>query len=647
MKYINYVNTKQGTASDRRFSVGNTLPLVQQPFGFAAFAPQTNSDSEPWFYHPSERSFEGFRLTHQLSPWIGEQAGFVLMPQSGKPETTPLMRWSGFRDMVLMPHYMSCFLTRARAEFSLTPTRSGACVRVRFENPENNYISVLPACGACRFEVRGDTVFGETDCNSWGGRTHKMYFVIRFCDKLDAVETDGALHIKMTEKCVEFNLASSFISCDQALVTLGRENVLGFCGQQKQNEEMWEKCLSTITFDGGDKRTFYSCMYRAFLFPHKAYEKDENGRIVHFNPDTGRVHEGYRYTDFEMWDAYRTNFPFLAIAAPEEYEKMIAGTVTEYLDCGWLPRLTAIEPKACMPSTMVDAVLCAAAKNGCLKGEMLRAAFEGMLKHSREDSPVPEHGRRGCSDYVRLGYVPGDKYAESVNLTVDASFGDLCIAELAKILGEDKIEAEYRKRAKNYANLFDSRTGFIRGKKADGSPTMSDFSPISWGGDYTEAAAWQTTFSPVHDLDGLAELFGGRDALIEKLDALFAAKPDYDVGGYGQEIHEMTEMAAADFGQCAISNQPSFHIPFIYAYFGETEKTDYWVRRICREGFSPDIFPGDEDTGSMACWYIFAMLGIYPLDAYSGKFVKFTPQLENAKINGKNPFELVPIINKQ
>ena len=87
----------------------------------------------------------------------------------------------------------------------------------------------------------------------------------------------------------------------------------------------------------------------------------------------------------------------------------------------------------------------------------------------------------------------------------------------------------------------------------------------------------------------------------------------------------MTEFAAGKWGQCAISNQPSFHIPFIYAYLGETEKTEYWIERICDEGFSfeNDGFPGDEDNGTMAAWYIFAMIGIYPMCPGKNEFVEF------------------------
>lgn len=146
-----------------------------------------------------------------------------------------------------------------------------------------------------------------------------------------------------------------------------------------------------------------------------------------------------------------------------------------------------------------------------------------------------------------------------------------------------------------------------------------------WGRDYTEASAWQTSFAVQHDFAGLAELYGGKDKLEAKLDTLFASPTDYRVGGYKCEIHEMTEFADGKWGQCAISNQPSFHIPFIYAYLGDTEKTNKWVSRICNEGFSADDdgFPGDEDNGTMSAWYIFATIGFYPICPGKAEYVKF------------------------
>ena len=202
--------------------------------------------------------------------------------------------------------------------------------------------------------------------------------------------------------------------------------------------------------------------------------------------------------------------------------------------------------------------------------------------------------------------------------------------------GKTDIEKEFRRRAKNYSNLFDKESGFMRPKDSEGN-FRPGFTPIGWGRDYTEGSAWQNSFAVPHDMEGLAQLYGGRDKLIEKIDELFATKPDYEIIGYDCEIHEITEMASADFGQCAISNQPSFHIPYIYSELGETEKTAYWVERLCKEAFSyeNDGFPGDEDNGTTAIWYIFGVLGFYPFCPGKPYYIKGKKQVIDAKILGK------------
>ena len=289
-----------------------------------------------------------------------------------------------------------------------------------------------------------------------------------------------------------------------------------------------------------------------------------------------------------------------------------------------------------MPSTLIDAVICDGAVKGFIDKADLETALEGMIHHSEKNSGKRNFGRNGAEIYCKLGYVPYDEEKESVNLTLDAAYGDWCIAEIAKILGKTDTESKYRKRALNYQNLFDKETGFMRAKNKKGE-FRPDFTPFGWGRDYTEGSAWQTSFAVPHDIEGLAELYGGREKLLEKIDELFAAPPEYEVIGYGSEIHEMTEMAAVDFGQCAISNQPSFHIPYIYSALGDVEKTAYWVRKLCDNAFSyeNDGFPGDEDNGTTAAWFIFSVLGLYPFCPGKPEFVKGVKQVEKAFIGEK------------
>lgn len=663
MKYCDFVNTKQGSKSVHRFSNGNTLPLVQLPFGMAAFCPQTSDGNIRWYYHPDNRSFEGLRLTHQPSPWIADYGAVVFMLQKTPLKLDGEDRWSGFRpqDTVLKPYYVKFDLLRTRSTFELTPTERCAKAIVSFEDGENNYFSVHSVKDSYNFEFCKDKNALYIKTNNCSGGEHKdfwEYVIVKFpdgaadCSKIqrdedDAVEgtsvsgEDVAMHIHLTGKKTEIAIATSYISFEQAEINLNREiGMKAFDEIKTEGENIWENYLSRIEIEAKDEKqmkTFYSCMYRAFLYPHKCSEIDADGKEIHYCPHDGKINEGVRFTDNGFWDTYRTVYPFFSIVAKDEMKQMLKSYINEYRECGWLPRWLSIGEHGCMPSTLVDAVICDGAVKGMIDKADLETALEGMLKHSVTDAPESYFGRNGAEAYCKLGYVPYDLERESVNLTQDAAYGDWCIAEIAKILGKTDIENEYRKRAENYKNLFDKGTGFMRARNSQGA-FRPDFTPNGWGRDYTEGSAWQNSFAVPHDIEGLAELYGGKEKLTEKIDELFAARPDYEIVGYGCEIHEITEMAAADFGQCAISNQPSFHIPYIYSALGNIEKSAYWAEKLCEEAFSyeDDGFPGDEDNGTMAIWYIFSVLGFYPFCPGKKEFVKGKKQVRKSVINGKD-----------
>lgn len=666
MDYTQYVNIKQGTRSNPRFSCGNTLPLTQLPFGFASFAPQTNGANNGWFYYPDDHSLEGVRLTHCPSPWIGEHGALVMMPQNGTPYLSEEMRWSGYnpKKAILQPHSMQLDFLRPQARFKLAPTVYGAIIEISYSKTDDNYFSVLPVSGnnSYKFDTERNCLFCTTDCNRFKSSDKypvKAYYAFKFensdiCASKTLVEdengkrpelsidgTTAGIHLYVATKKLTVRMATSFIGTEQALQNLENDAIYGDIEElTEHNKTVWNEYLGRIkiTAPKEQTKTFYSCLYRTFLFPHKAYEIDKNGNAVHYSPATGKVEKGVRYTDNGFWDTYRTIYPLFSIIAVDEYREMLEGFLNDYDESGWLPRWTSGDAKNCMPSTAIDAVLTDAAKKGLLTKEQMQKALTAMLHHAENDSGIPGYGRDGCSDYIKYGYVPYDKHRETVNLTLDSAYFDKCIADLAELLGENEIRDKYLKRSKNYVNIFDADSGYMRAKDTSGN-FRPDFIPDRWGGDYTEASAIQTTFAVQHDLDGLAKLYGGKEEIVKRLDALFAEPPHYDVGAYLREIHEMSEMAALETGQCAICNQPSFHIPFIYAYFGYRDKTDAALRNILEQSFTykEDGFPGDEDNGSMSAWYIFTSLGFYPITPGYSHYVLFTPNIENVEILGKKP----------
>lgn len=634
--YINYVNTKIGTENSPRFSTGNVLPLVQMPFGMASFCPQTErlEGQREWFFSPSKPYLEGIRLTHQPSPWIGDYGALLFVPQNDVVSSSPQGAWSGYRinESTFAPDYLKIKFLRSCCLFELTPSERGGAIRLSFDNDGRNALSILNVDGTTIFNYENDILFIKNDFHSKDdAKNFNAFFAVKFSENsVESVEIDEkscACHIFTSKKSFEARIGISYISYEMALSNLESDfGDLSFDMARKKATDEWEEKLSRIEIDANEsqKKIFYSCMYRAFLFPHKAYEIDKDGDFVHYSPSLGTVCEGVRYTDTGFWDTYRTQFPLFSLIARDEYAKMLEGFLNDYLEGGFLPRWPSIGEVGCMPSTLIDVVIADAVVKGIGSKFLHEDLLEAMIKHATTKSTDKRYGREGILDYIKYGYVPCDLYKESVNLTVDFSYGDFCIATIAKHLEKEDIYNEYIKRSKSYTTLFDTKTGFLRGKSSDGS-FSDDFDPYSWGGDYTESSAWQATLSPVFDIEGLCELFGGKESLLSYLDKLFKAKPTYRVGSYGGEIHEMTEMAQVDFGQCAISNQPSFAIPYIYAYLGEKERCEALVKRICNELFTDSAFVGDEDNGSMSSWYILSCLGKYPICPGKNEWIEITP----------------------
>ena len=651
MNYLPFVNTQMGTKSIPRRSYGNTLPLTQTPFGMASFCIQTDGGSK-WFYHPEHEYAEGVRLTHQFSPWLMDFGTVLMIPQNDCVGNSGGAAWSGRRlgDTVEAPDYLALTFLRSNCRFELTPTERCAAIRVTCGDDRPTYLSILPTMGnyTYRYDAETSTLYGETD-GIWPGlavdfRTH---IVVRFGEgQVDPDRTytvgegeNACIHIALTGKVLDARMGLSYVSPDMALAAIDRE-----CGDKSFEtiregaRAAWEEKLSRIeigTPDTEQMKTFYSCMYRLFLFPRKAYELTADGSPVHYCPADGQVRSGVRYIDNCFWDTARTVYPLFALIAREEFAEMLEGFVNDYRDSGWLPRCLNMGEVGCMPSTLIDGVIAEAVTSGIGSREVWETALEGMLHHANHNAPDRRYGREGVEDYLRYGYVPRD-FRESVNLTTDFAYGDWCIARVAEALGRTELVEEYDRRAKNYKNLFDPETGFLRSRDRDGK-MPEDFDPCTWGGDYTEGSAWQNSFFVPHDPEGLAALHGGKEAFVAKLDALFAEPPRYRVMGYGFEIHEMTEMALIDFGQMAISNQPSFHLPYLFAAVGAQEKTNYWVERLARETFKPtaDGFPGDEDTGTTSAWYIMATLGFYRLCPGKDEWIGSKRLAESVKVLGK------------
>ena len=196
------------------------------------------------------------------------------------------------------------------------------------------------------------------------------------------------------------------------------------------------------------------------------------------------------------------------------------------------------------------------------------------------------------------------------------------------------------KRSGNYRKLFDKETGFFRARGEDGE-FVTPFDPLAWGGAYVEGGPWQCSWAVQHDPEGLAELLGGKQAMLDRLDKMLGMPPAYHTGDLGGEIHEMTEMGHIRFGQLSRGNQPVHHILYFYVERGWPWKTQYCTRRAVQELYDsgPDGFPGDEDNGEQASRYLLNAMGVYPFCVGRPDYDLTTPMFDKLtlKLPGEKP----------
>jgi predicted alpha-1,2-mannosidase len=650
---VTLVSILQGADSTPAFSRGNTLPIAARPFGMAHWTLQTNPNS-PWMFQPGQRRIQGFRLTHQLSPWLGDYGHATFLPICGAPELDYGPRASSYRpeDSTLSPHTIAMKLLRYGIDAELVPTERGALIHAKYTKQETpGFVFDVPgeALTPPEIDVERRTIRFRSTANSGGvPKDFACFYVLEFSEAWTAIDqkNHSSTHLSFKEsvRSLDIRIANSFISFEQAernlQLELGTKSVETL---RVEGEQVWNKHLKCIEIEGAtdlQQRTFYSCLYRTLLFPRIWHEPDASGAMQHRSPYNGKVAPGVMYADHGYWDVYRAWYPMMTILFPERLGEILQAWVNAYQEGGWLPQFPCPGYRACMTGSLIDSLFGEAAVKG-IKGFDMAAAYEGLKKHATQPgNPDAGYGRRGIEDYLKFNFDPADKVEQSAAETVDAAYGDFCIAQVAKALGKTDDYAMFMKRSENWRNIFDAKTGFFRGKKSDGS-FLEPFSPVRWGDPYVEGAAYQHRFDAPHAMPELIQAMGGNQKVVEELEKMLTMFPDFETGSYGSEIHEMSEMAAVNFGQYAHSNQPSHHILYVFTVAGRQDRAAYWTKRVMDELYTPDLFAGDEDTGSMAAWYILSSLGFYPLCPGKPEYMLGAPLFPKATVHLPNNKKLI------
>ena len=665
---VDYVSTLVGTESKFELSTGNNYPAVAMPWGMNFWMPQTGKMGNGWAYVYSADKIRGFKQTHQPSPWINDYGQFSILPITGKPEFDQDKRasWFSHKAEIATPYYYRVYLADYDVVAELAPTERACAMRFTYPESDKSFVVVdaFDKGSYVKILPEKQMIVGYTTKNSGGVPDNfKNFFVVKF-DKpftYKAAVADGTVGEGNTEatcnhagaiigfqtkrgEAVNVQVASSFISEEQALRNLGELKDGCFDRIKAEGRKTWNNVLGKIEIDDQNidhKRTFYSCLYRSVLFPRSFFEYDAQGKVVHYSPYNGKVLPGYMFTDTGFWDTFRCLFPLLNVMYPSMNTKMQEGLVNAYKESGFLPEWASPGHRGCMVGNNSASIVADAYLKG-LRGYDAEELWKAVVHGANNVNPtVSSTGRLGHEYYNTLGYVPYDvKINENVARTLEYAYDDWCIYKFGKALGKSEKELKpFLARAYNYNNVFDPETKLMRGRNKDGK-FQTPFSPLKWGDAFTEGNSWHYTWSVFHDPQGLINLMGGKQNFNHMLDSVFNVPPLFDDSYYGGVIHEIREMQIMNMGNYAHGNQPVQHMIYLYGYSGQPWKTQYWIREVMDKLYNahPDGYCGDEDNGQTSAWYVFSAMGFYPVCPGSNQYVlgvpyfdKLTLHLENGK----------------
>lgn len=667
--FVDFVNPLMGTDSKPSLSNGNTFPAIGMPWGMNLWTPQTGRMGDGWAYQYTADKINGFKQTHQPSPWMNDYGAFAIMPITGKVRFKEEERasWFSHKAEIAKPYYYKVYLADADVTTEIAPSERAASFRFTFPKADSSsviidalnrgsYIKIIPS---------ENKIIGYTTRNSGGvPKNFKNYFVIVF-DKpfnytytfLDSVITRNVeqksnhvgaiIGFTNTQKgeIINAKVASSYISFEQAEINLKEIGNHNFETVKNNAKAEWNKILGRVKVSGGTTdqiKTFYSCLYRMVFFPLKFYEKDAKGKIVHYSPYTGEVKDGYMFAGTGFWDTFRALYPFLNLVYPSIAKEMQEGLVNDFKEGGFLPEWSAPGYRNVMVGNNSASIVAESYIKG-LRGYDIETLYKALINGANNEGPQGT-GRTGVKFYNSLGYVPYDvDINENAARTLEYAYDDYCIYQLGKALGKPASEiAIYKQRAMNYKNLFDQSHLLMRGKNKDGS-FQSPFNPFKWGDAFTEGNSWHYSWSVFQDIDGLINLMGGKKKFVEMLDSVFVMPPVFDDSYYGGVIHEIREMQIADMGQYAHGNQPIQHMIYLYDYAGQPWKTQYWARETMNKLYkaTPDGYCGDEDNGQTSAWYVFSALGFYPVTPASVQYAAGAPLFKRAEVNFENGKKLI------
>lgn len=547
-----------------------------------------------------------------------------------------------------------------------TTTERAVIYRFQFENKEPGNV-IFRSGGLASFVISGNN-----SIQGWEeSKNTKQFFYAEFSKPFDSFGTIAHEDLSAGKKeingrrigsyltfngvvgSVEVKIGISYIDIAQAKDNLSRE-MTGKSFEQisDASNKIWKDALGKIQVDGGtdrQKRIFYTCLYRGL---ERMVNISEYGR--YFSGYDKKVHEDKGrpfYVDDWLWDTFRSLHPLQYILDPAQQVDMVESYVQMYNQSGWMPTFPQFYGDfPAMIGFHSAALLWDTYQKGGTNFDVEKG-YEGLKKNAISGTMLPWRAGPMCSldsFYIQNGWYPalpdsaketepmvdGFEKRQTVAVTLEHSYDDWCLAQLAKALGKTEDYKYFSKRAQNYHNVFNPNSGFMSPKMANGK-WIEPFDPQVSGGIgsrmyYAENNAWIWNFSVMHDIPSLIEMMGGAETFTTRLDALF---------------NEPTRMAKWQFmgqfpdasglnGMFPAGNEPSFHVPYLYNYAGKPWKTQRRIREIMDMWFDDDPLglSGDEDGGALCSWYVFSAMGFYPVTPGNGLYAIGSPFFEKTQI---------------
>lgn len=665
---LEYVDPFIGTGGH-----GHTFPGATTPFGMVQLSPDTHLDG--WDassgYHFDDRQIYGFSHTHLSGTGIGDMGDLLLLPFTGDIQDSLSATFVKSEEIASPAYY---YVRLQNFDIKAELTASPYVGWHRYSYPASTERQLLidlghtlqkdwghrPVEGELQF-VNDQTIKGMRRTKGWA-QDHPVYFYITFSspyevkdirnsdsttDKLaTGAQTKAYLTFGESQQSLIITVGLSTVSMEGAMKNWQSEAANKHFDQiRSDSERLWRNALQKIaitTADEAVKTNFYTALYHSMLMPILA--QDVDGAYRKMNGQQGQLPYGEsNYTAFSLWDTHRAWHPLMTLIEPRKSKAWADNILRKYQEGGVLPKWPLASNYT---GTMIGypaTSFLADMLNKEIGNIDANLALEAALASARYQAKHPNVAPAYLDAISRKGYIPAEQAVGSVSYGLECAYYDWCIAKIAKKAGDLAKAETYMQRSKNYQNYFDTESGFMRAKLANGnwktpfSPNFSDHAE----GDYIEGNAWQWSWSVLHDIPGLIKLHGGREAFAERLDELFTTNSRVEGDHASGDISGL-------IGQYAHGNEPSHHIAHLYNYAGQAWKTQERIDEILQKFYQPkpDGIIGNEDAGQMSAWYIFNALGFYPVCPGSNTYSIGRPLVDEARIqlNGGQVF-YVEVVN--